>query len=392
MIRFMHLADLHLDSPFKGLSHLPSDLFDQIQQSSFQSFERLVETAIDEQVDFVLIAGDVFDIHTRSIRAQRFLINQCNRLNDAQIPLFISYGNHDYVEDDRFYLTYPDNVHVFDETVSTKTIKTASGEWVAISGFSYHSRHIHQNRMSEFPTRDEQADYHIGLYHGDVSSQSTDYAPFELNDISQLHYDYMALGHIHQRQALSTQVPAYYSGTIQGRHRNEEGDKGALLVELNGREHHVTFIPTAPVIWQTASISVDETDTVETISNIMTADIPNDDRLYLVTGNLSIESDEAIKLVDALTAYDMNQLIQSPTIFVHKLKSKLVDSLTPLEHAFPNSFSQTVSSDIYDEFEPLLAELGKKISLNQLSRFNDQTVQQDIIQKAIERINQSSKG
>ncbi len=97
-MKFIHTADLHLDSPFLGLKNngLPDELWEKVHQSTFDSFKRIIDGAIEQQVDFVLLVGDLFDREERSVAADAFLINQLNRLKDHEIEAFVSFGNHDY--------------------------------------------------------------------------------------------------------------------------------------------------------------------------------------------------------------------------------------------------------------------------------------------------------
>ncbi len=114
-MKFIHTADLHLDSPFLGLKNhsLPDDLWEKIHQSTFDSFQKIIDEAINDQVDFVLLVGDLFDREERSVAADAFLMAQLNRLKDHEIDAFISFGNHDYSTADPSSFGYPDNTYVF---------------------------------------------------------------------------------------------------------------------------------------------------------------------------------------------------------------------------------------------------------------------------------------
>lgn len=116
MIKFLHCADLHLDSPFKGLSSLPEGLFQRLSESTFLSFKRLIDLAMTEKVDFVVIAGDLYDSGNRSLKAQSFLKNCFVKLESYNINVYISHGNHDPLDGQWVNLDWPSNVHFLKET------------------------------------------------------------------------------------------------------------------------------------------------------------------------------------------------------------------------------------------------------------------------------------
>lgn len=258
-IRFLHAADLHLDSPFKGLKNLPAARFKHIQGSTFASFERLIDEALKREVDFVLISGDLFDEEDRSIRAQARLVQQFERLKEKEIPVFIIHGNHDHLGGFRVQLDMPPHVHIFSERPEWKQVRTKDGADVSIAGFSYGSRHIHERVITEYP-KAEGGGYRIALLHGSEGSIEADhepYAPFTIKELLDKGYDYWALGHIHKRQILHQDPYIVYPGNIQGRHRKETGPKGCYEVELEGDRTELTFIPVQEVEWIQKSVSLD---------------------------------------------------------------------------------------------------------------------------------------
>ncbi|WP_054706843.1 metallophosphoesterase family protein [Secundilactobacillus paracollinoides] len=121
-MKFIHAADLHLDSPFEGLRQLPEPVWQLIYQAPFKATQQLVDQAIDQEVAFVLLAGDLFDRETQSVAAQLFLNEQLQRLIDAQIGVYLCFGNHDYQTANQA-IDLPEGVHVFVSTVSTMTLR-----------------------------------------------------------------------------------------------------------------------------------------------------------------------------------------------------------------------------------------------------------------------------
>ncbi|EGB1114346.1 exonuclease SbcCD subunit D [Listeria monocytogenes] len=259
-IQFLHMADLHLDSPFIGLSTLPQPLFSAIQESTFQSLERITTVAIKEAVDFVLIAGDIYDSEDQSVRAQARFAKEMKRLEAANIPVFMIHGNHDFIEKHKEKLALPSNVHVFSEQVEVMSHKTTTGVSVNIYGFSYNERHIRSSRVGEYKIQGD-ADFHIALLHGSEVSSSEEhdvYAPFRVQEISRKGFDYWALGHIHKRQLLAESPSIYYPGNIQGRNRKESGEKGASIITLSEASTTIDFIGTSPIIWEEVVITLPE--------------------------------------------------------------------------------------------------------------------------------------
>lgn len=249
-MKFIHAADLHLDTPFQGLTGLPAELQQRLLGAPLASLERLVDLALAEKVDFVLLVGDLFNQAQQSVQAQAALMVQLERLNSAQIPVILSFGNHDYQPDDADW-HFPANVHAFGSQVETVTLTTAAQTKVAITGFSYAQRWLTTSMGGQFPLKMTDVDYQIGMWHGQTGTAGDHYAPFSVGELLQKHYDYWALGHIHQRQELNAMPPIEYSGNIQGRQRNETGEKGCLLVTSTA-DHHLkpVFKSLATIVWQ----------------------------------------------------------------------------------------------------------------------------------------------
>lgn len=256
-VRFIHAADLHLDSPMTGFSHLPEKIFRKIQESTFASLANIVDTAIAEMVDFVILAGDIFDAEDRSIRAQVRFKKEMERLHASHIPVYIVHGNHDHMEGKWTHLPLPDNVFIFGHEVECKAFKGENGTEVHLYGFSYPSRHVYE-RMIQHYRRKGEADFHIGILHGNLDGKNDhgSYAPFTLPELAACNFDYWALGHIHKRTILQEDPPIIYPGNIQGRHRKEFGEKGCYFIELTEAKASCRFIETAEVLWEESVLPV----------------------------------------------------------------------------------------------------------------------------------------
>lgn len=259
-MKFIHAADLHLDSPFLGLTGLPSSLATTVRQSTFAAATQVFDRALAEQVDFVILAGDLFDRAEQSVAAQAYLFEQFERLAAQQIPVIVSFGNHDYLADQHQTIDYPANVTVLGAHVTTKTLTLKSGAIVAVSGFSYPERWVPQDQLTDFPVH-AAVDWHIGVLHGAIATGSDDhYAPFTVAEMQSKRYDYWALGHIHHRQFLSQRPPILYAGNTQGRSINETGDKGAYLVTSEAGQLVPHFFSTAQILWAGVELTSQATD------------------------------------------------------------------------------------------------------------------------------------
>lgn len=255
-IKFIHTADLHLDSPFKGMSGLPVEQLNRLRESTFDAFANLIDYALEMKPDFVLIVGDIYDGENRSLRAQMKFKEGMDRLNSVGIPVFISHGNHDHLSGTWTRFELPANVHVFKDEVETVQLQVGE-QSVSIYGFSYKERHIREKMIDRYPPAHNRDAYHIGMLHGSLAGDDTHavYAPFTKSELLAKQYDYWALGHIHLRQHVHDEPPIVYPGNIQGRHRNEQGEKGFYDVELSKTGATFQFIPTSTILFDKVDVS-----------------------------------------------------------------------------------------------------------------------------------------
>lgn len=273
-ISFIHAADLHLDSPMVGLKHLPANIIARLRESTFTALQRLTKAAIEHQVDFVILAGDIFDGEDRSLRAQSRFRAEMNKLAEKQIPVFVIHGNHDHLNGSWIQLDMPSNTYFFNSAVEKKELRTRRGESVHLYGFSYPERHVYEKKIDEY-YKVEPADFHIGILHGNAAggADHDNYAPFTIKELQEKQFDYWALGHIHKRAILSETPPIIYPGNIQGRNRKETGIKGCYLVTLNEFEHKLKFVETSDVIWEEAIIEAAEAQSFQDILQLCQVEI-----------------------------------------------------------------------------------------------------------------------
>jgi exonuclease SbcD len=261
---FLHAADLHLDSPFKGMQRLPSGIFERVRTSTFTALKRLVNIAIQKQVDAVLLSGDLYDGENRSLKAQLLLREELERLHDNGISVFITHGNHDHLAGKWATISWPENVYFFNQDVEAVPVWKNNKLLAFIYGFSYPQRVVLENMVPRYEKKQENV-YHVGMLHGTVDGNKNHepYAPFTIDDLLRKDFHYWALGHIHKGAILHRSPPIIYSGNIQGRHKNEEGEKGCYLVCLKGYDSDLTFFPTADIVWESDSIDISDIESID---------------------------------------------------------------------------------------------------------------------------------
>ncbi|CUL73363.1 exonuclease SbcCD subunit D [Listeria monocytogenes] len=393
-IQFLHMADLHLDSPFIGLSTLPQPLFSAIQESTFQSLERITTVAIKEAVDFVLIAGDIYDSEDQSVRAQARFSKEMKRLEVANIPVFMIHGNHDFIEKHKEKLTLPSNVHVFSEQVEVMSHKTATGVSVNIYGFSYNERHIRSSRVDKYKIQGN-ADFHIALLHGSEVSSSEEhvvYAPFRVQEISKKGFDYWALGHIHKRQLLAESPSIYYPGNIQGRNRKESGEKGASIITLSEASTTIDFIGTSPIIWEEAVITLPENSEINAFYRETTKLLESyqgRSHSYFLHIIVKMENKQKIDTNDWLQMLQEEVEITDNTfVWIHKLTTEITNQSNSqtwyeshlageeIKHSFETLQDE---SAFYQAVEALYLESGVSRYLDDLSEIDRERLLHDAL-------------
>ena len=229
MIKFIHCADIHLDSPLHRLEAYEGAPVEEIRQASRRAFENLVDLAVDEAVDFVLIAGDLFDGDWKDYNTGLYFINQVRRLGEAGIQVLIISGNHDAAGKMTRSLPYPDTVHVFSSRrPETKILDDLKA---AVHGQSFSKAAITDNLALDYPDP-VPGHFNIGLLHTSLTGREghENYAPCSLDDLINKGYDYWALGHVHQFEQVADDPPVVFPGCVQGRHIREPGAKGCVLV------------------------------------------------------------------------------------------------------------------------------------------------------------------
>ena len=268
---FLHAADIHLDSPLRGLERYENAPIDRIRGATRKSLIRLVDLAIEQKVDFVLISGDLYDGDWPCYNAGLFLIAELRRLRDAKIPVAIIAGNHDAANKMTRTLSLPENVHLLRSDRSETKILDDLG--VAIHGQSFAKSAVLENLAEAYPLP-ERGLINIGLLHTALAGADghEPYAPCSIDDLRGKGYDYWALGHIHTRHSPCLDPLVVFPGNTQGRHIRETGEKGCLIVSLetNGGAES-TFHRLDSVRWERVRVDArdltTESDLLEAVTS-----------------------------------------------------------------------------------------------------------------------------
>ncbi len=255
-MKFLHTADIHLDSPMSGLAALDAergaDLARVRATCTRQAFSNLIDLAIAENVAFMLIAGDLYDDALKDYGVALFFAHEMRRLAR---PCFVIHGNHDSLSSVTRTLDPPPNVTVFGSRRPTTVERPDLG--IAVHGQSFPARAVPEDLATTYPSPAPGL-FNIGLLHSSVEAPDGEhrtYAPCRLETLVNKGYDYWALGHIHTRATLHDQHPVvHFPGNPQGRHIRETGSRGATMVEVQGttitlshRAHDVLRFAAVPV-------------------------------------------------------------------------------------------------------------------------------------------------
>jgi DNA repair protein SbcD/Mre11 len=236
--QFIHCADLHIDSPLRGLEADVDAPAERIRSATRHAFTALVDRAIELKVAFVLAAGDLYDGEWQDWRTGQFLVSQVGRLSRADIPFIAIRGNHDAESIITRRLSLPEPARLLRST-RPETVTLARLD-VSIHGQSFRTRSVTDNIALAYPPH-VPGHFNIALLHTSVDGREghDNYAPCSVAQLRDHGYDYWALGHVHEREVLCRDPWILFPGNTQGRHARETGIKGATLVTVqDGRIIH----------------------------------------------------------------------------------------------------------------------------------------------------------
>ncbi len=260
---FLHAADLHLDSPLKGLESYPDAPVEQIRNASRRALDNLVDLAVEEEAAFVLLSGDVFDGPWRDFNTALFFAQRMGRLREAGIRVFLVTGNHDAASTISKNLSPPDNVRILRQSAPETIHLQDLG--VSIVGQGYAQRDVREDLAAGYPPA-QPGCCTIGLLHTALTGRAghESYAPTRPETLAAKGYAYWALGHVHQREIVSRDPWIVFPGAVQGRHIREDGPKGCCLVRVeDGRIKEVKHQDLDVLRWRLCPIDLGGCDCAE---------------------------------------------------------------------------------------------------------------------------------
>lgn len=271
LLRFVHAADLHLDSPFKGMkAAAPDNVSKALREATFTAYENIVKLCMEERVDALLVAGDVYDSADRSLRAQLKFVEGLKRLDDEGIRSFICHGNHDPLDGWEARLDYPAGCSRFGAEFEAVPVFPDDPQRAVVHGISYPTREVRDNLVPRLGPVDPDV-FSIGLMHANVGNNPDHdpYAPCSLEDLRSKGINYWALGHVHTREVLSEHSPTVvYPGNSQGRHANETGARGVYVVEVDdSRNVRLDFRAIDTVRWERPVLDISSMQTAQDLLN-----------------------------------------------------------------------------------------------------------------------------
>jgi DNA repair exonuclease SbcCD nuclease subunit len=284
---FIHAADLHLDSPFAGITARVPSIAGVLQQATFKALDALVDLARARQADFVVLAGDVFELADKSLGAQLAFADAVSRLEAPGIAVFMVCGNHDPASGRSFSVDFPKNLFIFPhEKVETRIVSRQGTNIAAVSGISYEKSAESRNLVALFP-REHPGLFSIGLVHANVGGATghENYAPCKISDLDNPGIDYWALGHVHTKRIVSQKPLALYPGNTQGRSFAEAGQRGCYFVQVEGNKITSEFCPLDAVRFLEEEIPIAG---IETISALENAIFDKVGKLAAEAGNLPL--------------------------------------------------------------------------------------------------------
>ncbi|KAF0813917.1 putative metallophosphoesterase YhaO [Andreprevotia sp. IGB-42] len=231
-MKFIHAADIHLDSPLNGLSAYPDAPAEQLRSATRDAFTLLVDRAIAEQVDFMVIAGDLYDGAWRDFNTGIYFAKQMGRLKRVGIHIYVVFGNHDAESEMTKKLELPDNVHAFSPN-KPQTFRV-DGLDVSLHGQSFKQRDVTTNLVTGYPAPTA-GHFNIGVLHTALEGYQAHsyYAPCTVAELHAKGYDYWALGHVHEFQQWAGASTIVFPGNLQGRNVRELGRRGAVMVTVD---------------------------------------------------------------------------------------------------------------------------------------------------------------
>jgi DNA repair exonuclease SbcCD nuclease subunit len=334
-VRFVHASDLHLDATFGGVDATDDKVAKALERSTVEALDRVVQLCIDREVDFLVLAGDLYNSVNHSLRAELAFQRAMRRLADAGIGAFVVRGNHDPADGWSAGLELPDSVVVFPADRVERHEVMRDGEVVcAVYGQSFPTRQVTDNLAPGF-SRTDGDPYAVAVLHANVGQREgwDNYAPCSVDDLRAGGMDYWALGHIHVAGRVSDNPPAVYPGSTQGLDPSEEGPRGCYVVTLDEDGAIEEFVETSSVRWRGLEVDASELQSIDELRSRLdqscaeireeSGSLPTIVRLRL-TGRSSVHTHLSRPGVVTDLAADLRQeqLELDPWIWVDQLRDR----------------------------------------------------------------------
>jgi len=263
-MKFVHAADLHIDSPLRGLVRYEGAPVERVRRATRDAFERVIGICLEESAAFLVLAGDVFDGDWKDVGTGLFFVSQLARLREVGCRVLLLRGNHDFELTKS--LSYPDHVFEFptarEKADRSKFTVRFDAEGVSFHGVSYGAQKVPASLVPYYPAPVEGC-LNVGVLHTNANAhrEHAAYAPCTVAELAAFGYQYWALGHVHSHAILNREPWVVYPGNTQGRHARETGAKGCVLVEADGtRIDSVQFLPTDSLRYVVTEVNLEAED------------------------------------------------------------------------------------------------------------------------------------
>ena len=296
-MKFIHSADIHLDSPLTGLSAYTDAPVEMLRTATREAFTNLVTEAIEQQVDFMVIAGDLYDGTWKDHNTGIFFCKEMGRLKKAGIPVYVLFGNHDAESEMTKKLQWPDNVFTFESKKPT-TFRLDHLK-VALHGQSFKAKETTENLSAGYPNP-VPGIFNIGVLHTALGGYANhaNYAPCSLDELYAKGYDYWALGHVHEHQIWRDKSVVVFPGNLQGRHIRETGARGAVMVTVDeGGIQEISRVIVDVLRWHNLDVDVSNcqvlADVIKTIGKSLERLLANEPSHIPIAVRISVVGNTA---------------------------------------------------------------------------------------------------
>jgi DNA repair exonuclease SbcCD nuclease subunit len=322
-VKIVHAADLHIDSPLRGLERYEGAPHERVRGATRESFQNIISLCISERARFLVLAGDIFDSAWKDYNTGLFFVRQLTRLREIGCDVLVLRGNHDF-ELTRT-LRWPEHVHEFGNPRDKTHTFAFENDGVAFHGVSYASQKVLDSLLPHYPRPIDGGVVNIGVLHTNAtgSSEHDAYAPCTVKELVAHGYDYWALGHVHGHAVLAERPWVVYPGNSQGRHARETGPKGCVVIDLQGGAIvSVRFHDTSVMRWSREELALEPDDSA-------------DDLVERVRTRLREVSERenalvAVRLIVTGGARAHAAVVREPQKLIAQLRSDALDSGLPL--------------------------------------------------------------